>query len=76
MAAALGAALLLPAIEALLLFAALGFGIALPFILIAYVPRLRQMLPMHTKSTRNGFGDGVRLSTGLIGRGKLIERRR
>ena len=45
MAAALGAALLLPAIEALLLFAALGFGIALPFILIAYVPRLRQMLP-------------------------------
>lgn len=45
MAAALGAALLLPAVEALLLFAALGIGIALPFILIAYVPRLRRLLP-------------------------------
>ena len=45
MAAALGAALLLPTLEALLLFAALGFGIALPFLLIAYVPRLRSMLP-------------------------------
>lgn len=45
MAAALGAALLLPAVEALLLFAALGLGIALPFILIAYVPRLRRILP-------------------------------
>lgn len=45
MAAALGAALLLPAGEALLLFAALGLGIALPFLMIAYVPPLRRMLP-------------------------------
>lgn len=45
MAAAMGAALLLPVTEAMLLFAALGLGIALPFLLIAYVPRLRAMLP-------------------------------
>ncbi len=45
MAAALGAALLLPAFEAILLFATLGLGIALPFLMIAYVPRLRAMLP-------------------------------
>jgi DsbC/DsbD-like thiol-disulfide interchange protein/cytochrome c biogenesis protein CcdA len=45
MAAALGAALLLPIAEALLLFTVLGIGIALPFLLIAYVPRLRAMLP-------------------------------
>ncbi len=45
MAAALGAALLLPAPQALLLFAALGFGLALPFLLIGLVPALRSMLP-------------------------------
>lgn len=45
MAAALGAALLLPAPQALLLFAGLGLGLALPFLSIAYVPRLRGMLP-------------------------------
>jgi DsbC/DsbD-like thiol-disulfide interchange protein/cytochrome c biogenesis protein CcdA/thiol-disulfide isomerase/thioredoxin len=45
MAAALGAALLLPPTKALALFAALGIGIALPFLLIAYVPALRQSLP-------------------------------
>jgi DsbC/DsbD-like thiol-disulfide interchange protein/cytochrome c biogenesis protein CcdA/thiol-disulfide isomerase/thioredoxin len=45
MAAALGAALLLPTFEALLLFATLGFGIALPFLAIAYVPALRARLP-------------------------------
>ncbi len=45
MAAALGAALLLPAVEALWLFAALGLGIALPFLAIAYVKHLRAMLP-------------------------------
>ena len=45
MAAAMGAALLLPAAEAMLLFASLGLGIALPFLLIAYVPHLRAMLP-------------------------------
>ncbi len=45
MAAALGAALLLPVPLALLLFAMLGLGLALPFLLLGFVPRLRRMLP-------------------------------
>ena len=45
MASALGAALLLPAPEALLLFAMLGLGLALPFLAIAYIPALRSRLP-------------------------------
>jgi len=45
MAAALGAALLLPWWEGLLLFAMLGFGLALPFLLLGFVPALRRMLP-------------------------------
>jgi thiol:disulfide interchange protein len=45
MAAALGAALLLPTFEALALFATLGLGIALPFLAIAYIPALRRRLP-------------------------------
>ncbi len=45
MAAALGAALLLPAPQALLLFAALGLGLALPFLLLGFVPALRRLLP-------------------------------
>ena len=45
MAAAMGAALLLPVPEALTLFGALGLGLALPFLLLAYVPALRRMLP-------------------------------
>lgn len=45
MAAALGAALLLPAVQALLLFAGLGIGLALPYLLIAYIPPVRAMLP-------------------------------
>ena len=45
MAAALGAALLLPAPQALLLFAQLGLGLALPFLLLGFVPPLRRMLP-------------------------------
>ncbi len=45
MAAAMGAALLLPVIEGLALFAALGIGIALPFLAIAFVPALRRLLP-------------------------------
>lgn len=45
MAAAMGAALLLPVLQGLALFAALGMGLALPFLLIAYVPRLRARLP-------------------------------
>ena len=45
MAAAMGAALLLPAWQGLLLFALLGLGLALPFLLIGFVPALRSMLP-------------------------------
>ncbi|WP_095012742.1 protein-disulfide reductase DsbD family protein [Tsuneonella mangrovi] len=45
MAAAMGAALLLPTAEAMLLFAALGLGLALPFLLLGFVPPLRRMLP-------------------------------
>jgi DsbC/DsbD-like thiol-disulfide interchange protein/cytochrome c biogenesis protein CcdA len=45
MAAALGAALLLPTPQALLLFALLGLGLALPFLLLGFVPVLRRMLP-------------------------------
>lgn len=45
MAAALGAALLLPVPQALLLFGLLGFGLALPFLLLGFVPPLRRMLP-------------------------------
>ena len=45
MAAAMGAALLLPVPQGLALFAALGLGLALPFLLIAYVPKLRALLP-------------------------------
>jgi DsbC/DsbD-like thiol-disulfide interchange protein/cytochrome c biogenesis protein CcdA len=45
MAAAMGAALLLPWWEGLLLFFALGLGLALPFLLLGWVPPLRKMLP-------------------------------
>ena len=45
MAGAMGAALLLPTGAALALFAALGVGIALPFLAIAFVPPLRALLP-------------------------------
>ncbi|MBP6363242.1 MAG: thioredoxin family protein, partial [Novosphingobium sp.] len=45
MAAAMGAALLLPAAEALVLFAALGLGLALPFLALATIPHLRRRLP-------------------------------
>lgn len=45
MAAAMGAALVLPPLPALTLFAALGLGLGLPFLLLGLVPRLRGMLP-------------------------------
>ena len=45
MAAALGAALLLPTVQALALFALLGLGLALPFLLLGFIPPLRRMLP-------------------------------
>lgn len=45
MASAMGAALLLPVVPAMALFAALGLGIALPFLAVAFVPALRARLP-------------------------------
>ncbi len=45
MAAALGAALVLPLAAALAIFAGLGLGLALPFLLIGFVPALRRRMP-------------------------------
>jgi DsbC/DsbD-like thiol-disulfide interchange protein/cytochrome c biogenesis protein CcdA len=45
MGAALGAALILPAAGALAVFAGLGLGLALPFLLLGYIPALRRKLP-------------------------------
>lgn len=43
--AALGTALLLPPAASIIVFAALGLGLAIPFVLVAFVPALRTMLP-------------------------------
>jgi DsbC/DsbD-like thiol-disulfide interchange protein/cytochrome c biogenesis protein CcdA len=43
--AALGTALLLPLYGSVLVFAALGLGLAIPFIAIAFIPPLRRRLP-------------------------------
>jgi len=45
MGAALGAALVLPVAAALAVFAGLGFGLALPFLLLGFIPALRRVLP-------------------------------
>lgn len=45
MASALGAALLLPPFQGLLVFGALGLGLALPFLAIGWFPALRSRLP-------------------------------
>jgi thiol:disulfide interchange protein len=45
MGLALGSALFLPSAAALGVFAGLGFGLALPFLLIGYIPALRARLP-------------------------------
>jgi len=45
MGAALGAALVLPPVAALAIFAGLGLGLALPFLLLGFVPALRRRLP-------------------------------
>jgi thiol:disulfide interchange protein/DsbC/DsbD-like thiol-disulfide interchange protein len=45
MGAALGAALVLPGAAALAVFAGLGLGLALPFLLLGFVPWLRRRLP-------------------------------
>jgi DsbC/DsbD-like thiol-disulfide interchange protein/cytochrome c biogenesis protein CcdA len=43
--AALGTALLLPAIGSVLVFAALGLGLAIPFLAVSFIPILRRRLP-------------------------------
>src|SRR6185369_2644306 len=43
--AALGTALLLPLAGSVAVFAALGFGLALPFLVVAFIPLLRKALP-------------------------------
>src|SRR5262249_12921484 len=43
--AALGTALLLPPVGSVAVFAALGLGLALPFLLLAFIPALRGRLP-------------------------------
>jgi thiol:disulfide interchange protein/DsbC/DsbD-like thiol-disulfide interchange protein len=45
MAAALGAALVLPTVAALLVFAGLGLGLAVPFLALGFIPALRRRLP-------------------------------
>ena len=45
MATALGAAMLLPAAGALLVFLSLGLGLALPFLIMAFFPPVRRLLP-------------------------------
>ncbi|KKC26903.1 protein-disulfide reductase DsbD family protein [Sphingomonas sp. SRS2] len=45
MAGAVGAALLLPPVAAVAIFAGLGLGLALPFLLIGFMPSLRRLLP-------------------------------
>ncbi|MDN6298175.1 MAG: thioredoxin family protein [Halomonas sp.] len=45
MATALGAALVLPALAALTVFAGLGLGIALPFLVLGFIPALSRRLP-------------------------------
>ena len=45
MGSALGLTLLLPALQSLLIYLTLGFGMALPMLLIGYFPRLIEMLP-------------------------------
>jgi DsbC/DsbD-like thiol-disulfide interchange protein/cytochrome c biogenesis protein CcdA len=45
MGAALGAALILPPAAALAVFAGLGLGLALPFLVLGFIPALRRKLP-------------------------------
>lgn len=45
MGAAMGLALTVPAWQALLIFAALGLGLSLPFLILGFVPALAQRLP-------------------------------
>jgi thiol:disulfide interchange protein DsbD len=45
MGASLGLAITLPALQALLIFAAIGLGLALPYLAISFVPAFARLLP-------------------------------
>ncbi len=45
MAVAMGSALVLPPLAAMLVFAGLGLGLALPFLALGFIPALRQLMP-------------------------------
>jgi thiol:disulfide interchange protein DsbD len=45
MGASLGLAVTLPAAQALLIFAAIGFGLALPYLLASFIPAIARALP-------------------------------
>lgn len=45
MGASLGLAVSLPAVQALLIFAAIGLGLALPYLLVSFVPAFARLLP-------------------------------
>jgi thiol:disulfide interchange protein/DsbC/DsbD-like thiol-disulfide interchange protein len=64
MATAMGAALLLPLASALALFAALGLGIALPFLALAFWPALRRRMP-RPGAWMNTFRHWMALPMGL-----------
>jgi thiol:disulfide interchange protein/DsbC/DsbD-like thiol-disulfide interchange protein len=51
--AALGTALLLPVWGSVLVFAALGLGLAIPFVLLAFIPALQNRLPKPGPWMRN-----------------------
>lgn len=70
MASAMGAALLLPVPAAMLLFASLGLGIALPFLAIAFVPTLRRALP-RPGAWMNWFRRAMAVPMGLTALGLI-----
>ena len=70
MAGAMGAALLLPILPAMLLFVALGLGLALPFLAIAFVPALRRLLP-RPGAWMNGFRRAMAVPMALTAVGLL-----
>ncbi len=45
MGTALGAAAVLPAFQALVIFLSLGLGLSFPFVLVAYVPAMHRLMP-------------------------------
>ena len=85
MGAALGAALVLPAAGALAVFAGLGLGLALPFLLLGFVPALAPppaaagavdgAVPAHPRGADVPDRFGPRLDTGPADRGRRHDAR-